>query len=175
VQHSVCPVLVARRDKSRPAGAELAFRKIVVPVDFSERALAGLKYALWFGKKFGAKITVLHVIAPVATGDAATTYEISKYMEATRADAEALMKVFIRRATRGPFPGGTAIVTGFVSGRVCTFAKDECADLIITATHGRTGLSHALIGSTAESMVRHASCPVLVVPSQLTRRSARKA
>lgn len=49
--------------------------------------------------------------------------------------------------------------------RICNVAKTENADLIITATDGRTGLSHLLIGSTAELTVRYAPCAVIVVPS----------
>ena len=177
VQHSPCPVLVARWQKSKAAAATagLALRKIVVPVDFSDCSLAGLEYALWFGRKFGAKIVVLHVITPVVTGDAVTTYEISKYMEATHADAEEQMRRFVRKATRGSFSGETAVVTGFATGRICAFAKDMQADLIITATHGRTGIRHVLIGSTAESVVRHAPCPVLVVPSHPELRAQQRA
>jgi hypothetical protein len=48
---------------------------------------------------------------------------------------------------------------------ICAFAKDHDVDLIITSTHGLTGLQHVLIGSVAEQVVRHAPCSVLVVPS----------
>ncbi len=179
MQHSPCPVFVARREKSKPAaGAKRAtsapaLRNIVVPVDFSDCSLAGLKYALWFAKRFGAKITVLHVITPIVAPDATAMYDISKYMEATHADAEEIMRRFVRKAARGPFSGRIAVVTGFATRRICTFAQEMKADLIVTATHGRTGFSHVLIGSTAESVVRHAHCPVLVVPSHPELRTQR--
>ena len=46
---------------------------------------------------------------------------------------------------------------------ICAAAKEEQADMIVIGSHGRSGLSHVLIGSVAEKVVRHASCPVLVV------------
>lgn len=51
-----------------------------------------------------------------------------------------------------------------MSQRVCQYAEDRGIDLIITSTHGDTGLAHVLIGSVAEHVVRYAHCPVLVVP-----------
>jgi universal stress protein A len=55
--------------------------------------------------------------------------------------------------------------------QICEAANED-VDLIVTSTHGRTGLGHVLIGSTAERVVRHASCPVLVVPAR--RKTANK-
>jgi hypothetical protein len=55
---------------------------------------------------------------------------------------------------------------------ICAFAKDHNVDLIVTSTHGLTGLKHVLIGSIAEHVVRHASCSVLVVPSHPKTRLA---
>jgi hypothetical protein len=55
---------------------------------------------------------------------------------------------------------------------ICQFAKDHDVDLIITSTHGLTGLKHVLIGSVAEQVVRHAPCCVLVVPSHPHVRAA---
>jgi nucleotide-binding universal stress UspA family protein len=49
---------------------------------------------------------------------------------------------------------------------VCDYAERQGIDLVVIATHGRTGLQHALIGSTAEKIVRHAPCPVLVVKAE---------
>ena len=55
---------------------------------------------------------------------------------------------------------------GHAGQQICDGAKDYEADLIVTSTHGRTGLQHVLMGSTAEYVVRHASCSVLVVPTR---------
>jgi nucleotide-binding universal stress UspA family protein len=60
---------------------------------------------------------------------------------------------------------------GSPAREICEYANED-VDLIIISTHGRSGLGHALIGSTAERVVRYASCPVLVVPAR--RKTANK-
>jgi len=72
--------------------------------------------------------------------------------------------------------GAVKFETAFTDGSpvidICAFAKDHDVDLIVTSTHGFTGFTHVLIGSTAEQMVRHAPCSVLVVPSHPHVRAA---
>ena len=58
-----------------------------------------------------------------------------------------------------------SVENGHAGEQICRRAQELGADLIVTSTHGRTGLKHVLLGSTAEYVVRHAPCPVLVVPS----------
>ena len=55
--------------------------------------------------------------------------------------------------------------TGAASMRICELVKDQHFDLVVLSTHGYTGLKHVLLGSTAERVVRHCSCPVLTVKS----------
>ena len=62
-------------------------------------------------------------------------------------------------------PVQTEILPGPAVDEICAAAGDPAVDLIVTSTHGRTGLKHALIGSVAEHVVRYAERPVLVVPS----------
>jgi nucleotide-binding universal stress UspA family protein len=62
-------------------------------------------------------------------------------------------------------PVQTEILPGHAVDEICAAAGERDVDLIVTSTHGRTGLKHALIGSVAEHVVRYAECPVLVVPS----------
>jgi nucleotide-binding universal stress UspA family protein len=60
----------------------------------------------------------------------------------------------------------TAIRAGFAEDEICDYAQKNSMDLIVTATHGRTGLRHALLGGVAEHIVRYAKGPVLVVPTR---------
>jgi nucleotide-binding universal stress UspA family protein len=59
----------------------------------------------------------------------------------------------------------SSLQIGHAGQQICARAVEHHADLIVTSTHGTTGFKHILVGSTAEYVVRHASCPVLVVPS----------
>ena len=92
-------------------------------------------------------------------------YDIPGLQKAARENAEQQMRKLVRTVNFG----STKIETMFTEGSpvqdICAFAKDHDTDLIITSTHGLTGLKRVLIGSVAEKVVRHAPCSVLVVPS----------
>jgi len=81
------------------------------------------------------------------------------------------MQAFLKHVDFDGVPVETSAVAGYCPTAISEAAAKERADLIIISTHGRTGLRRALIGSVAESTVRHAACPVLVVPSFATARS----
>jgi hypothetical protein len=63
----------------------------------------------------------------------------------------------------------TVVESGVPAHQICLYAQNHEVDVIITATHGKTELKHCLLGSTAEQILRHAPCPVLVVPSKEKR------
>jgi universal stress protein A len=57
----------------------------------------------------------------------------------------------------------TKVIIGEPFGDICHVTEEEKVDLLVMGSHGRTGMSHVLLGSVAERVVRHAPCPVLVV------------
>ena len=63
-------------------------------------------------------------------------------------------------------PCATEIRTGYAIQEICAEIERADVDLVITSTHGQSGIKHALLGSVAEHVVRYADCPVLVVPSR---------
>ena len=75
------------------------------------------------------------------------------------------MKALLKRVSFDDVPVDMSAVAGYCPGAIYDAAAKEGADLIIISTHGRTGLRRAFIGSVAEGTVRHAACPVHVVPS----------
>lgn len=161
VQHSPVPVFVTR-------GRGLKMTKVLVPVDFSGCSLEALRYAIQFAEAFGTKMIVLHVVdfgyAQSSNGYAIS--DLSKLTEAARQSATAQMSEFVRAANFGQTRFETVIRMGPPVEEICGFAQEEEVDLIITATHSRTGFRHALIGSVAERIVRHTDRSVLVVPSR---------
>ncbi len=160
VQHSSVPVFVVRK-------REGSLNKILVPVDFSRCSLDALNYVIEFGEKVAAKIIIFHAVdlGYAYTSDGYAMYDLSQITETLRKDAERQMREFVRAAKFGSVKFETAIREGPPVEEICAFAKGEDIDLIVTATHGRTGFKHVLIGSMAENIVRHADRPVLVVPS----------
>ncbi len=184
VQHSPCPVFVSRESISRSSRkSALAINTILVPVDFSSCSFAGLKYAIALAERVAARIIVLHALdlGYAYTADGYAMYDLAALQDAARESAEAQMQKFIRTAKFGSVKFETAIEIGPSVWKICEFAQDHQVDLIISATHGWTGFKHILIGSTAEQVVRHAPCSVLIAPShpkirmtRLTRARASK-
>jgi nucleotide-binding universal stress UspA family protein len=176
VQFAPCPVFVTRQ-RNRPgqtsAGngvpAQFKFspRKILVPVDFSQCSLAGLKYAAFFARVFEAKLRLLHTLFPPnpvlvdrISANLAGGLDETRRMNA-QLEMEALMQLDFLRGVQCE----TEIRTGCAIQEICAEIERAEIDLVITSTHGQTGMKHALLGSVAEHVVRYAECPVLVVPS----------
>jgi nucleotide-binding universal stress UspA family protein len=137
-----------------------------VPTDFGEHSQNALNYGAALADKFRAELTVLHVVpeAPLVLPD--TVLAVPPPAPPTdqlRADAQAALD----RLTRDPRLDGLAVHTALAQGdpveEVLRFAAERTIDLIVIGTHGYTGLTHLLTGSTAEKVVRRAPCPVLTV------------
>jgi nucleotide-binding universal stress UspA family protein len=167
VRHSPCPVLVMREPGHGLSEKKASYKKILVPVDFSDCSREGLQYAIRFAERFGAKLIVLHVIAlPYAyLSDVYGMYQPPLWAGEARKGAERRMQEFLRTIEVGAVKIQTAITTGTPTAEICSFAEKKHVNLIITSTHGLSGLKHVSTGSIAERVVRHGSCPVLVVPS----------
>jgi nucleotide-binding universal stress UspA family protein len=140
----------------------LQLRHILVPIDFSEHSEKSLKYAARFAEQFGSRVTLLHVIQPVVYpadfGYPATV--IDTLDDQVRSQVQVRLETLAEQAVRG---AKSIVRVGQPYHEITTAAKDLDVDLIIVTTHGHTGLKHALLGSTAERVVRHAPCPVLTL------------
>jgi len=169
VRSAPCPVLVAR--KSKPGGKAhhetFAIRTILVPTDFSQCSLAGTEYAAFLAKKLRATLRLFHALYPytnyvfVDRAGVRLSGLAEAVEETTRQEMDALKQMDFLRGVAVQ----TKILPGPAVDEICAAAGDPDVDLIVTSTHGRTGLKHALIGSVAEQIVRYAERPVLVVPS----------
>lgn len=173
VRFSPCPVLVVRGSNAKKIGRSrrsqraVTFRKIVVPIDFSDCSIKGLAYAQALAKEFGATLVLLHSVnlQYYVANDEYARYNFPLLMQEVEKAAREQMNDLVRRTEWEGVKIDTALEVGHAGQQICDRAQDRHANLIVTSTHGRTGLKHVLIGSTAEYVVRHAHCPVLVVPS----------
>jgi len=141
--------------------------RILVPVDFSDPSLQALDYAIEFGRPFKPELVVLHVLEPIyypGPGDMyGPGYDMGLvYREIERAAREQLSRV-AATLQKKRLTVRTLLRVGTAYHLIVETAKRLKADLIIMSTHGRTGLSHVLMGSVAERVVRTATCPVLTV------------
>jgi universal stress protein A len=142
----------------------MEIKKILCPTDFSETSEKAVEYALFLATAHQAQLTLLHVVDHLQGFDhyeilALTPMEIAKKIE--KRATESLDDLVNR--IKGSVAVDKAVQHGKTSVEICEAAKAAQADLIVIGSHGRTGLSHVLIGSVAETVVRHADCPVLVV------------
>jgi nucleotide-binding universal stress UspA family protein len=166
VRYSPCPVLVVR--DSERSGAVAGFRKILVPTDFSECAMKGLAYAKAFGKQFKSTLVLLnsaHFQYYVASDEYAR-YDMPQLLQYAETSAREQMHDLVETTDWDGLEVETCLQTGHPGQQICDRAKDSGVDLIVTSTHGATGFRHLLLGSVAEYVVRHAHCPVLVVPAR---------
>jgi universal stress protein A len=149
---------------------EVNLKKILVPVDFSEQSRKAMEYALSFARQFNAEVLLLHVLEfapamPVPVSPASPMPMIHDAMTQTAWREGAAKQLADWRDEIGKPLAVKASVRDGVSAHaeIVKAATEGNIDLIILGTQGRTGLAHLLIGSTAERVVRHAPCPVLVV------------
>lgn len=144
-------------------------KNILVPIDFSPHATQALDYASVLAAKIGAKVHILTVIGVPALGVpelgvALTAGVIDQLVVENQA---ALDKVASARRKSGAAIGEVMLRTGDARDMILQAAEEVHADLVVMGTHGRRGISRALLGSVAETVVR--TCPVPVLTVRATR------
>jgi len=142
----------------------MEIRHILAPTDFSEFAKQAVDYAYGLAQKFGARLSLLYVIELPAM-------PVEDFVPArwgmSLADLERQARLELARLVPEAEPAVVDVVrlvdVGSPYRKIVENAEAENADLIVMATHGHTGLSHLLLGSVAERVVRLAPCPVLTL------------
>jgi nucleotide-binding universal stress UspA family protein len=142
-------------------------QKILLPTDFSGCANYALPYASEIARATNATILCLHVVEPVVpavgyTG-LAEPMPIADISEQLEDSAERQMPTIAECEECTGLDVEEEIVHGDAAAEIVRVAAEREVDLIVISSHGRTGLGRIIFGSTAEAVVRHATCPVLVV------------
>jgi nucleotide-binding universal stress UspA family protein len=145
----------------------MPIRAVLAPTDFSRHAERAVRIACGLAEKFGASLHLLHVmpdvIAPVGPDPSlVTALPAEYYTDMERESLDALSKL-IDDSWGRPKSLETAVLWGDAVDGITSYAKEHDIDLIVVSTHGRTGLSHVLMGSVAERIVRESPCPVLTI------------
>lgn len=144
----------------------MKIRKMLVPTDMSELSCVGVRYGLEIAKELSAEVIVYHVVplgedwfagheqrGPVRNMLANEEAALDKFLAEKFADDIKLVKT------------SQKVEFGAPQTSIVEMAEREGVDVIVMSTHGRTGLSHMLLGSVTERVVGRASCPVLAIPS----------
>jgi len=155
----------------------MKIKQVLVPVDFSPNSLRALEYAIELAKPFKSRLSVLFAVEPIYyvvpdfTGSPAMGEVLTEQLRTARTQLARLAQQYAKRRIKLH----TLLQTGTAYEAIADTAKQIKAELIVMATHGRTGMSHLLLGSVAERVVRVAPCPVLTLrPAQQKRAAARK-
>jgi nucleotide-binding universal stress UspA family protein len=138
---------------------------ILVPTDFSGLSCEAFSWAMLLAKEFKANIVIVHVISARAAEEM-TAQPGNPWERVLEREDNAMIESFKHCLQSGfgqTVETQTFVEVGPAAEKIIEAAKEKDADLIVMATHGRTGLSHALMGSVAEKVVRQASCPVLTM------------
>ena len=144
----------------------LEIRTILAPTDFSRHSESALRYACGLAERLGASIHLLHVLSevmPLGPDPMLTPVLPPEFYRDSEASSNEALAAMLDASWGRPASVETAVRWGSPVDVIVDHARIQRVDLIVIATHGRTGLSHVLLGSVAERIVREAPCPVLTV------------
>ena len=142
-------------------GNDRPYRKILLPVDGSESAQNAMRMGLELARLFGAEVTALSVVDMASFSQTAQGYMLPDMYAYVDQAAEASVKEVVNEGESMGVKVKGVVSRGSPPQDIIERSKDH--DLIVMGTRGRSGVSHALLGSVAEKVVRFASCPVMVI------------
>ncbi|MBA4032921.1 MAG: universal stress protein [Planctomyces sp.] len=153
----------------------IRFERILFPTDFSEFAAPAQAYATELATRLGAELHLLTVVQDIEmiSPDPASPFLLptGQLPELIAAAQEHLESIVPATSAEG-LKVVRAVRSGVAFLEVLQYAEDQAIDLIVLGTHGRTGLAHVLLGSTAERITRKSPCPVLTVRPQALKAAA---
>ncbi|MBM3770595.1 MAG: universal stress protein [Acidimicrobiia bacterium] len=138
----------------------VTWNRILVPTDFSETSAEALRYGVELARERHAGLILLHV--GDAASQIATEFPLGLDASLIDAERERILKILTpaeQIAVRPEF----VMCSGSPAEEIVRCAVDREVDLIVMGTHGRGGVSHLLLGSVAEKVIRTAPCAVLVL------------
>lgn len=146
-------------------------KKILVPTDLSDQSLVAVAFARTLAEQFGAVITLMYVVdnLPVLTYPLPVDFNTDRIFKDAIETAKMDVKLFVAEKLDDDESIERVVTLGTPHEEIVQYAMDNSVDLIVIATHGRTGLRHVLLGSVAERVVRYSHIPVLTVKPEEMR------
>ncbi|MDF1577202.1 MAG: universal stress protein [Desulfurivibrionaceae bacterium] len=141
------------------------FKKIMVPIDFSENSPKVLQSAIDVAEKFEAALSIVFVVQSFEdySGFFVPHMPISQFEDEMIASAEQKMESFLAENFKSDLPYNSAVIKGDVAEEIVDYAAQNDIAMIVMGTHGYKGLEKVLFGSVAEKVVKTSPCPVLTV------------
>ncbi len=158
-----------------PEEGDLAYKKILVPIDFSEHSKKTVSYATRIASRYNAIVLLLHVFetpayAAVPYGRRQHTHDqITSQIDAAEQDARENLTAFENQLLNVGVKVEAYVRAGYPFEEIVRTANHFDVDLIIIGSHGYSGITRLLVGSTVERVVERAPCPVLVVKERPRR------
>lgn len=141
-------------------------KNIIVPTDFSKLSFSAFEYARDLAEKMGAVIHLIYVLEKTPPFLAVRSLDVTED-EVMKTMEEQAKKQLAETAASFREDSSVKILEVYRKGNdyeeIVNYSKEINSDLIVIATHGRTGILHTLLGSVAEKVIRYAKCPVLVI------------
>jgi nucleotide-binding universal stress UspA family protein len=165
LRSAACPVLTVPPAAAQAAPASRPpYRRILCPVDFSTTAERALRYAMSLAEEAKARITVLHVLEwfPEQEIREHRHFDVPEYRRFLEEDARRRLAEAVPEEARTWCEPVERVGTGKAYREILRVAVEEGSDAIVMGVHGR-GAAHLFFGSTANHVVRQATCPVLTV------------
>ncbi|OYT73715.1 MAG: universal stress protein UspA [Armatimonadetes bacterium JP3_11] len=141
----------------------LPFKKILAPTDFSNPSYSALDMAVELAEHFNAELHLLHVVPPLHVVPVPVNVEVPLYETEMRAAAERSMQELVEQRIPKSLTVFASVVWGDPADEIIAYQKEKDIDLIVIATHGRSGWKRWVFGSVTEKVVRTPTCPVLTI------------
>lgn len=142
-------------------------QRILFCTDFSQNSQPAAQMATACARVFAAELMVLHVVNSKRVGypsfEGNVPADIKHVLEKAREAADKSLALFAEPLREGGKTVTTHCSIGVPPSMIVRFADEHEVDLIVMGTHGRTGMEHLIMGSTAENVIRSSRCPVLTV------------
>jgi nucleotide-binding universal stress UspA family protein len=151
-------------------GPVVNLQGILAPVDFSPASQHGLAFAAAVAGKFHSVLHLLYVVEPPVLPEWGYAHIPQREARLRRAAEEKLPQLPAGCGISPELIRSVQVRSGEAADEICQAAAERHCDLIVLASHGLGGPRHAFTGSTAERVVRRASCPVLTVRDQALRK-----
>ncbi len=141
----------------------ISLKKILCPIDHSDCSKEALKYAVSFAMKDEAKLLLLHIIDIRSFNEGLDAMSTQIPNEETLEQLRVKLLDCIPEEIRDDMDVEALVIQGIPFAEIIGTAKEKEIDMIVIGSHGRTGISHMMLGSVSEKVVRKAPCPVLTV------------
>ncbi|MGE0386978.1 MAG: universal stress protein [Gammaproteobacteria bacterium] len=141
------------------------FKRILIPTDFGPPSARAVALGVEIARRFDAAVTLLHTYEIPAYAYEGMAYASGDLLTAVENAATAELKTALEGVQKTLPAANSMLRRGVAWEEILAAGKEVSADLIVMGTHGRRGISHALLGSVAEKVVRMSPIPVLTVRS----------